>query len=55
MNKYKTFTELTDGGPYMTKLLLILPEQVAEGAASPAVFSVFVQRRSHQTGELIGM
>lgn len=55
MNTFFTYTELTDSGPYLTKLILNLPETVADGAARPETFSVFVRRLDRQTGEVIKM
>jgi len=53
MADYWTCTALTDAGPFVTKLILSLPEAAAAGAAGPHTFSVFAQRRNRTTGELI--
>ncbi len=55
MADYMTCTALTDAGPFVTRLLLSMPEEVAAGAAGPGTFSVFVQRRNRTTGELISL
>lgn len=51
--RYFTFTALTDAGPFLTKLILCLPESVCQGAVTPDTFSVFVRRRNRYTGEII--
>lgn len=53
MSRFKTYTELTDSGPYVTRLLLELPQPVAAGAADPDTFSVYVRRLDRHTGEVI--
>lgn len=55
MADFMTCTSLTDAGPFVTRLLLSMPEEVAAGAAGPETFSVFVQRRNRTTGELIAL
>ena len=55
MADYMTCTALTDAGPFVTRLLLSMPEDVGAGAAGPGTFSVFVQRRNRTTGELISL
>lgn len=55
MADYMTCTALTDAGPFVTRLILTMPEEVAAGAAGPGTFSVFVQRRNRTTGELISL
>ena len=39
MADYMTCTALTDAGPFVTRLILTMPEEVAAGAAGPPAFS----------------
>ena len=41
---YYTLTRVTDFGPYVTKLILPVPEPVPAEAVSPESFSVYVER-----------
>ena len=50
---YVTKTDLTDAGPFVTGLMLTLPEPVFQGAVRPDTFSVFVRRCDRHTGEII--
>ena len=50
---YQKIVALTDAGPFVTKLLLPLPEMVCSGAVTPETFNVFVRRRNRTTGEMI--
>lgn len=49
---YYTFTRITDYGPYVTKLILPLPEEVSAPSVSPEMFSVFVERMDDR-GEIL--
>ena len=52
MYTYKTFTEVTDLGPYITKLILDAPVAVRAECVSPETFSVYVQRIDPYTGDV---
>ena len=41
---YYTYTEITDFGPYVTKIILPFPQPVSSEAVNPSCFSVHVQR-----------
>lgn len=45
MSQYKTYTELTDFGPYITKLILELPCQVKEHELTTNTFHVYAESR----------
>lgn len=52
MNRgYYTYTEITDFGPYVTKLILPFPQPVPDGGADASCFSVHV-RRLDEKGEV---
>ncbi|MDM5327739.1 hypothetical protein [Neobacillus sp. CF12] len=54
MNRsYMTVTEVTDYGPYITKLILPLTQSVKSDALSDDTFNVYVERRNKKTGEVI--
>jgi predicted peptidase len=54
MNRtYKTVTKITDYGPYITKIILPLPEVVKSEALSKDTFNVYVERRDKKTGEVV--
>ncbi|MBT2654066.1 prolyl oligopeptidase family serine peptidase [Bacillus sp. ISL-18] len=54
MNRsYMTVTEVTDYGPYITKIILPLPESIKSEALSEDTFNVYVERRSKETGEVL--
>lgn len=54
MNRsYMTVTESTDYGPYITKIILPLPNSVKSEMLSNDTFSVYVERRSKKTGEVL--
>ena len=50
---YTRYISLTDAGAFLTKLILPMPETVAEGAVTPDTFSVFIHRANRTTGETI--
>lgn len=50
---YTTKTDVTDYGPYVKKIVLPLPETVVSESISKDSFSVYVERRSKKTGEVI--
>ena len=52
MLKYKTFTEITDNGPYITKLILKAPEKVDASQIAIDTFNVYVERKDPETGEV---
>ncbi len=52
MLKYKTYTVVTDNGPYVTKLILETPYEIANGLVHKSTFSVYVERRNPSTGEV---
>lgn len=43
--RYKTYTEMTDFGPYITKLILELPERVRAGELTDTTFHVYAECR----------
>ena len=45
MLRYKTYTEMTDFGPYITKLILELPERVRAGELTDTTFHVYAECR----------
>lgn len=54
MNRsYMTVTEVTDYGPYVTKIILPISEPVKSEAVSKETFNVYVERRSKKTGEVL--
>jgi predicted peptidase len=54
MNRsYMTVTEVTDYGPYITKIILPLPQFVKSEVLSEDTFSVYVERRSKKNGEVL--
>jgi len=53
MYSYKTVTQVTDLGPYITKLILELPETVTAGLLQNDMFNVYVERKKSDTGEII--
>lgn len=52
MYKYKTITEITDNGPYITKVILFSPEEILANIVDKDTFSVYVERKNPYTGEL---
>lgn len=52
MLSYRTFTEVTDNGPYITKLILDMPQEVCAEQVGPGTFSVYVERIDNYTGEV---
>lgn len=50
---YKSIIELTDFGPYVSKLILPLETTVNTGSVDSETFSVYVERRHKETGALI--
>ncbi|MEH7118794.1 prolyl oligopeptidase family serine peptidase [Neobacillus vireti] len=54
MNRsYMTATEVTDYGPYITKIILPLSESIKSEVLSENTFNVYVERRSKETGEVL--
>lgn len=53
MERYKTFTTVTDFGPYVTKLVLALPCEVRAADVCPEFFNVYVERKDAVTGDII--
>lgn len=52
MYRYSTFTQITDNGPYITKLILKAPRPVRAECVDRDTFSVYVQRVDPHTGEV---
>ncbi len=52
MARYRTFTTVTDNGPYVTKLILELPGAVRTQDVDEGTFSVYVERIDPETGEI---
>ena len=52
MYPYKTFTVVTDNGPYITKLILKAPETVRAECIDKDTFSVYVERVDPHTGKV---
>ena len=52
MLSYRTFTECTDNGPYITKLILDMPQEVRAEQVDTGTFSVYVERIDNYTGEV---
>lgn len=50
---YRTVTEVTNFGPYVTKIIIPLPGTVKSADLSPDTFNVFVERRDKTTGEVL--
>lgn len=50
---YTTVTEVTDYGPYVTKIILPLPETVKSEVLSKDTFNVYVERRNKKNGEVL--
>lgn len=46
MNTYYQHIEITDFGPYITKLILCMPETIKEGAVNKDTFSVYTEIHS---------
>lgn len=54
MNRpYMTVTEVTDYGPYVTKIILPLPETVKSEVITEDTFNVYVERRNKKNGEIL--
>ncbi len=53
MAGYKTFTSATDMGPYVSKLILELPEKVHTKFVDRQGFSVYVERNDAETSEVV--
>ena len=52
MYKYRSFTLITDNGPYITKLLLEAPVELSAVHLSLDLLNVYVERRNISDGEL---
>lgn len=50
---YKTFTQITDMGPYVTKLLLKLPTEAIGQRLATESLKIYTERKSAKTGEII--
>ena len=53
MYPYKTFTEVTDNFPYITKLILKAPQTVRAECVDKDTFSVYVERCDPENGKVI--
>ncbi len=51
---YYTITRITDYGPYVTKIILPVPQTVKEGQVKPEQFSVYVERMDEK-GEILSL
>lgn len=45
MEKYKIVTTISDFGPYISKLILLLPCEIRENDISVNSFNVYVEKR----------
>lgn len=53
MASYRTFTTVGDSGPFVSRLILELPYAVRAEVVDAAQFSVYVERKDPETGELV--
>lgn len=53
MYGYKTFTEITDMGPFVTKILLQVPEGMELAEITPDTLEIYVERKSARDGKII--
>ena len=53
MKNYKTFTTMTDYGPFITKLILQLPCEVTKNDLSIDSFNVYAECRDLYTGKIL--
>lgn len=54
MNRtYRTITEVTDYGPFITKIILPLPQNVKSEDIALDAFNIYVERRDKRTGEIL--
>ena len=53
MSVYKTFTTVTDFGPYITKLILKFNRKISKQSVKPEDFRVQVRRRNPETKAVI--
>lgn len=53
MLPYRTLTEITNNGPYVTKLILPMPVEIGANDVTPETFSVYVERKNRNTGEIV--
>ena len=51
---YYTITRITDYGPYVTKIILPVPQTVKKAAVKPEQFSVYVERMDEK-GEILSL
>ena len=52
---YRTITEITDYGPYITKLILPMPAAVRSQDIAADTFRVYVERKDKVTGEILNL
>ena len=52
MMQYHRVTQITDNGPYVTKLILPLPCEAGAGDITPDTFSVYAECRAEDSGEV---
>ena len=52
MMQYNRVTQITDNGPYVTKLILPLPCEVSAGELAPDTFVVYAECRDENSGEV---
>ncbi len=53
MLSYRALIEVTNNGPYVTKLILPMPVQIQAGDVTSDMFSVYVERKNRSTGEIV--
>ena len=53
MATYKTFTTVGDSGPFVSMLILNVGSPVRDADLDPALFSVYVERKDPETGEVV--
>lgn len=53
MEKYKIFTTITENGPYVSKVILQMPFEVAQSEIGLDSFNVYTERREVDTDEVV--
>ena len=53
MLPYRSVTEITNNGPYVTKLILPMPIEIKDGDVTTDMFSVYVERKNRETAEIV--
>lgn len=52
-NTYRTVAEVTDYGPYITKIIIPMPEALKSKVLSKDTFNVYVERKDIRNGEVV--